>query len=95
MVCVRTLNVFSTGPLAQLFPLAQLLSAHAIGAVDQGFDSPLVESSQCRQRLATAAIFLWSCVVQALSRGDGSRHSEHASTECHEYSEDLKFLLVF
>ena len=38
-----------------------------------------VKSAQCRQRLATAATFLRSCVVQALSRGDGPRHSLHAS----------------
>ena len=30
-----------------------------------------VKSAQCRQRFATAATFLRSCVVQALSRGDG------------------------
>ena len=31
------------------------------------------------QRLATAAMFLWSCVAQVLRRGDRSRHSLHAS----------------
>ena len=31
-----------------------------------------------RQRLATAATFLRSCVFQALIRGDGARHSSHA-----------------
>ena len=36
-----------------------------------------VESAQCRQRLATAATVLRSCVAQALSRGDGHRHSSH------------------
>ena len=34
-----------------------------------------VKSAQCRQRLATAATFLRSCVAQALSRGDGPRNS--------------------
>ena len=34
--------------------------------------------TQCRQRLATAAMFLRSCVAQTLSRGDGPRHSLHA-----------------
>ena len=33
----------------------------------------------CRQRLTTAVMFLRSCVVQALNRGSGSRHSLHAS----------------
>ena len=37
-----------------------------------------VKSTQCRQRLATVATFLRSCVAQALSRGDG-RNSLHAS----------------
>ena len=55
-------------------PLAQLLGAHAIGAVGHGFKFRV-----CRQRLATVAMFLRSCVAQVLSRGDGSRHSLHAS----------------
>ena len=38
-----------------------------------------VKSAQCRQRLATVATFLRSCVAQALSRGDGPRNSLHAS----------------
>ena len=38
-----------------------------------------VKSMQCRQRLATVATFLRSCVAQALSRGDGPRNSLHAS----------------
>ena len=38
-----------------------------------------VKSTQCRQRLATVATFLRSCVAQALSRGDGPRNSLHAS----------------
>ena len=38
-----------------------------------------VKSSQCRQRLATVATFVRSCVAQALSRGDGPCHSLHAS----------------
>ena len=39
-----------------------------------------VKSAQCRQRLATAATFLRSCVAQALSRGDGPRYSLHPVT---------------
>ena len=38
-----------------------------------------VKSTQCRQRLATVATFLRSCVAQALSRVDGPRNSLHAS----------------
>ena len=34
-----------------------------------------VTSAQCRQRLATAATFLLSCVALALNRGDGPCHS--------------------
>ena len=34
--------------------------------------------TQCREQLATAAMFLRSCDVQVLSRGDGSYHSLHA-----------------
>ena len=51
--------------------------------------------TQCRQQLATAAIFLRSCVVQALNRGDGSRPSLHASVQYREYNEDLIFLMLF
>ena len=48
-----------------------------------------VKSAQCRHRLANAAMFLRSCVVQALCRGDGSRHSLHASAYNREYNEAL------
>ena len=52
--------------------LAQLLGAHAIGAggLGRGLNPGSVKSAQCRQQLATAVTFLWSCVAQALSRGD-------------------------
>ena len=60
-------------------PLAQLLSAHAIGAEVWGSSPKPVKSAQCRQRLATAATFFRSCVAQALSSGDGPRQSLHAS----------------
>ena len=36
------------------------------------------KSSQCRQRLATVATFVQSCVAHALRRGGGLRHSLHA-----------------
>ena len=38
-----------------------------------------VKSTQCRQRLATVAMFLRSSVAQALSRRDGPHHSFHVS----------------
>ena len=50
-----------------------------------------VNSAQCRQRLATVATLLRSCVAQALSRGGGPRHSLHASAYYGEYNEDLIF----
>ena len=53
-----------------------------------------VKSAQCRQRLATVATFLRSCVAQALSRGDGPRNSLHASAYYGEYNEDLILILV-
>ena len=54
-----------------------------------------VKSTQCRQRLATVATFLPSSVAQALSRGDDSRNSLHASAQYGEYNEDLIFDLKF
>ena len=38
-----------------------------------------VKSTQCRQRLATVAMFLRSCVAHALNRENGPRNSLHAS----------------
>ena len=43
----------------------------ADGAEDLGSIPGPIKSAQCCQRLATAAMFLWSCVGQALSCGDG------------------------
>ena len=47
--------------------------------------------TQCHLRLVTAAMFLRSCVVQKLNRGDGSRHSLHASMKYRECNEGLNF----
>ena len=60
---------------------AQLLNKHiTIGAEGLGYDSRAGQNTtQCRQQLATAAMFRRSCVVQALSSGDRSRLSSHAS----------------
>ena len=43
-----------------------------------------VKLAQCRQRLATTATFLRSCVALALSRGDRPRSSLHASAQHRE-----------
>ena len=46
------------------------------------------------QRLATVATFLRSCVAQALSSGDVSRNSLHASAKYGEYNEDLIYFFL-
>ena len=56
-----------------------------------GFDS---RGAQIRHSIATAATFLRSCVVQGLSRGDGPRHSLHASPKYREYNENLILVTV-
>ena len=69
---------------------SQLYRRHAIHAAashqvistsEEGlwFDSRAGQIGQCLPRLATAVMFLRICVAQALSRGDGPRHSLHAS----------------
>ena len=56
-------------------PLAQLLSAHAIGAEGLRFKSRVGLVGT----VSPTARFFRSCVAQALSHGDGPRHSLHAS----------------
>ena len=73
-------------------PIAQLLSAYAIGAGGLSSNPGSVKSAQCRQRLATAAMFLRSCVAQALSHGDGPRHSLHTLAYYRKHNKDLIFL---
>ena len=52
----------------------------AINAGVWGFDSlGRSDRTQCRQRLVIAAMFLQSCDARTLRRGDGPRHSLHAS----------------
>ena len=61
-------------------PLAQLLSAYAIGGKSLGIKSRAGQIGAVSAQIgATAATFLRSCVALALSRGDGSRHSLHVS----------------
>ena len=53
-------------------PASTVVGHIAIGAGGLGFQFPgLSNKTKCRLRLATAAMFLWSCVTQALSCGDG------------------------
>ena len=59
--------------------------AHAIGAKGQGSIPKPANSAQYRLRLTTFAMFLRSCVVQALSCGDGPCHSLLASVKYSEY----------
>ena len=44
-----------------------------------GSNTGLVKSDTVSPTARTAATFFWSCVVQALNRGDGPGHSLHAS----------------
>ena len=55
----------------------------------EGLNPRSVKSVPCRQRLATVATFLRSCVARALSGGDGPRHSLHASAKYREYNEEF------
>ena len=48
-------------------------------------------SNRTYQRLAASAMFIRSCVVQALSRGGGPHHSPHASVHYRENAKDLTF----
>ena len=52
-----------------------------------------IESDTVSPTLSTAVTLLRSCVAQALSRGDGPRHSLHASAQHREYNKNLIFLL--
>ena len=56
-------------------PIGRVIEVIAFGAVGVWFDSRLVNRTLCCQRVATAATFLRSCNAQALSRGNGPRHS--------------------
>ena len=70
--------------------VAQLLTGIATGAA---VPSPSRSNrAQCRQQLTIAVTFLWSCVVQSLSRRNGSRHSLRALRQYREYNEDLIIL---
>ena len=45
-----------------------------------------------RTHCRSAVIFLWSCVAQAQSRGEGA--PPHATMHCHEYNEDCYFVFT-
>ena len=57
----------------------------AVGVQRLGLDS---RSGQIGHNDATAAVFLRSCIVQALSRGDRSRRPLHALAFYRECNED-------
>ena len=61
-----------------LQPASVVTKDIAIGAGGFGFDSQAGQMNTCRRRLATVAMFLRSCVAQALNHGNGPRHSLHA-----------------
>ena len=60
-------------------PVSLVVKDIAVGRGGPEFDSPAGQIVQCRQRFPTAALFLRSCVAQALSDGEGPRNSLHAS----------------
>ena len=67
-------------PIPKKIPAVSSVAKHMLSEREVwGFNLGSVKSAQCRQRLATAATFLRSCVDQALSCGHGPRHLLHAS----------------
>ena len=73
-------ELISANNFWKVIRFAQFLSAPAIGDGGLGSNPGSVKSAQCRQRLAIAATFLWSCVAQTLSRGIGLRHTLRRDT---------------
>ena len=57
----------------------------AIGGIGLGFDFRAGQIGTVLPTAATLSMFFRSCVAQALSRGDGSRHSLHDSPQHCEY----------
>ena len=91
----RTSNMFLLHTCKALYwPISSVakptLSAREVWASIPG----PIRSSESRQRLAIVATFVRNCVTQALSRGDGPRHSLHASVYYCEYNEDLIFCVA-
>ena len=75
----RGFNSFSkSGPSCEIIAYPCAKRTLSVRKVWGSITGP-VKSTQCRQRLTTAAMFLRSCVAQPLSRGDGPRNSLHAS----------------
>ena len=60
-------------------PVAMVVIDMAIRAVVRVRFPVWSYRTQCRQRLAIIATFLWSYVAEALSRMDGFRHLLHSS----------------
>ena len=67
--------------------LTQLVAQH-YRCWRSGFDS---RAGQIRHRVANGSPLLRRFFGLALSRGDGPRHSLHASAQYHEYNKDLIF----
>ena len=72
-------------------PLSSVVKHIAIGAGGLGSIRGPVKADTASQRLVTAATFLRSWVIQAISRGDGLPYSLHASASYSECNEDLIF----
>ena len=76
---VKQSNSFSPGGTSLHWPVSSVVNRMPSVREIWGSIPGPVKSAQCRQRLATIVKFLPSCVAQALSTGDGPRHSLHAS----------------
>ena len=70
---------------------SSVASQIVISAGGLGLNSLAGQIGTVSQWLATVAAFLRSCVAQALSRGDGPRHSSHAFAQYRDYNENLIF----
>ena len=78
--CVAQALSRGDGPRNLLVPAVSSVAKRTLSVREVwGLIPGPVKSTQCRQRLATVATFLRSCVAQALSRGNGPRNSLHAS----------------
>ena len=71
-----------------------LLYAHAIGAVGLGFKSRVGLVGTVSRTARHGCDVISELCSQALSRGDGPRHSLHASAEYREYNEELIFFMT-
>ena len=75
-----------------MWPVSSSCEAHVFGARGLGFDS-WVDQIGAVSPTDHHRCDVSCCAAQALSRGDGPRHSLQASTQYGEYSEDM--ILIF